>query len=173
MKSELLMVTEIEFSGSERITRYEFRKGNGYAGEEWTRARPGGPWRPTKNKVSSRRLDIGLSVYQRLCCEHTEPAWKARLRGIAVSNSVSAYTEGRLMRAASNLLFLWLEGTSWVRPTVVRRRGPTTAGQTLACYHFVIQPPSEILIAFHARFVRFHEQFPRGITGEGCWAVQV
>lgn len=61
MKNELLMVTEIEFSDSDRITRYEIRREYGYTGEEWTRARPDGPWRPKKR---SSRTAVWMKVWK-------------------------------------------------------------------------------------------------------------
>lgn len=126
-----------------------------------------------KKKFTNSRLDEGLEEYQQLCCEHTQPVWKARLRGIAVCSNVATYTEGRLMAAARNLLILWLAGKPRNVPGIVRRRVPPVAGATTSSHRYILQPPKEILVAFHAHFVRFNKLFPRGITGEGCWAVQV
>jgi len=50
MKRQLLLVTEIEFTDSERVTRLEFLSGDDYSAEEWTRAHQGGVWRPTKTR---------------------------------------------------------------------------------------------------------------------------
>jgi len=173
LKNELLMVTEIEFRNSDRLTRYEFLKGDGYTGEEWTRAQPGGQWRRTKNKVTRRRIDYGLSAYQMLCWNYANPLCTARLRGIAVCSGVGSDMEDRLLTAAREIMFLWLVPTFQTQPTIARGGGTTAAGQTLARYRNVLQPPKAINVARHSYLARFDQRFPRGKTGEGCWVVQI
>lgn len=173
MNNDLLMVTEVEFRNSNRLMRYEFLKGDDYIGEERTRAHPGGQWRRTKNKVTRRRIDYGLSAYQELCWNYAAPSCEARLRGVAVSSEVGADLENRLLTAAREIMFLWLLPTLQTRTVTVRRGSPTRAGQTVARYRYVMQTRQAVSVARHSYLARFESRFPPGITGEGCWVVQV
>ena len=148
MKPRLLIVTEFKFVDSPRVSRIEFWGLETYSAEEWTRARPGSPWRATKHKSTRNSLDEGLRVHGGLILERAILRRNARLRGVAYSNSIAGDASDKIFAHASTIVERWIELGEY-RP---KRYFPIRNHCYLSCFSLV---------------------FPRGIASDGCWGLQL
>lgn len=135
-------------TASQRLTRIEFSGLQDYSSEEWTRARPGGPWRPTKWRVTSGSLDSGLKAYGELVFERAIMWRDTQLCGIAFSSWAVGDAGDRIMTQAYRLLHTWFE-----------------------CAHH--RPIRYLNVRDHAFLGHFYREFPRGVMAGACWAVQI
>jgi hypothetical protein len=147
MKRQLMVVTEIRFVRSDRITRLEFWNDTDVTAEEWTREHPGAEWDLVKKTLRMHDLDRGLAAYRAFVFEFGMMQRDARLRGIAVCTGVQACQKHKVTALAYELLDLWYQ-----------------LGRSQTSRYFPV---------FHHAFLgHFPHSLPRGVTGAGCWAVQ-
>jgi hypothetical protein len=147
MKPKLLIVTEFGFTNSKRLTRIEFSGPRGCSSSELTRATPGGPWRPTKWRVSGGNLDAGLKAYGELVFERAIMRRDTKLHGVAFSSRVAGDAEDRIMNQAYRIIDTWF-----------------------ACAHH--RNDRLFSIRTHAFLAHFNSEFPGGLLGRACWSVQ-
>lgn len=148
MKPELLLVTEFGFTNSKRLTRIELSGPRGCSSAEWTRANPGGPWRPTKWRATSGDLDEGLRAFGELVFERGVMRRDTRLHGVAFSSRLVGDPKDRLLDQAVRLIDTWF-----------------------MCAHH--RNNRLFSIRSFAFLGHFYNEFPRGLMEENrCWSIQ-
>jgi|SRR5450759_562664 len=147
MKPELLLVTEFGFTNSKRLTRIELSGPRDCSSAEWTRANPGGPWRPTKWRATSGDLDEGLRAFGELVFERGVMRRDTRLHGVAFSSRLVGDAKDRLLDQAVRLIDTWF----------------------MCAHHRNNRLFSVRSFAFLGHF---YDEFPRGCLGRACWLVQ-
>jgi hypothetical protein len=148
VKPRLLIVTEFNFDGSERVSRIEFWGLETYTAEEWTQAHSGGPWRATKNRVRRDSLDSGLKAYGGLVLERAILRRNAHLRGVAYASWVVGDASDKIIDNSCAVIERWIE----------------------LGHH---RPKRYYSVRNHCFLGCFYRDFPRGIMSNGCWGIQL
>ena len=147
MSRQLLLITEYGSVSSELLKRFELWEARVYSLEEWTRTKRFSPWRHTGETIIESDLTIALETYRRFVYDYgiTDP--DVYPRGVALRTSVHNWAREELDDTVLMIL------------TEISDFDSNFVEDDYATLH-------------HSYRGTFLDKLPRGITGDGCWAVQ-
>lgn len=149
MARQLILVTEVGFTDSEEIARFELWAEDGFKEEEWWCTKAGGVWtKESTREIEGVNLPDALLFYggPMSSSEYWLSVPEARLRGVAYCAGLTNTGSIAAKKVARRILISAEEGEG------------------------ISNKYSEEL--FQVFLGTFSQKYPRDITGDGCWAVQ-
>jgi hypothetical protein len=147
MKRQLLLATEFSFRNTEKLSRLELWSGAGFALEEWTCIGRNDNWARIERVLHAGDLESAVESYGWFIFQRAILGPRATLRGVAVCLGVPNSIKGPLMLEAHRIIREVWE----------------------FCDTF---PTEHVPILLYAFIGEFGTRLPRGVIGDGCWAVQ-
>lgn len=147
MARHLLLVTEYGSGCSEVLKRFELWEARAYSLEAWTRTKRFSPWRHTGETVIEDEFTAALETYRRFVYDYGIADPDGYPRGVALRTSVHDWAREEL---DDTVLMILTEISDFDS-------------------NFV---EDDYVTLHHSYRGTFLDKLPRGITGDGCWAVQ-
>lgn len=149
MARQLILVTEVGFTDSEKIARFELWAEDGFKEEEWWCTKAGGAWtKGSTREIEGLDLPDALLLYGGPMSE--SEYWlfvpDARLRGVAYCTGLQD-TENSVAEKTAQRILISAEENGGI---------PREYSKEL----------------FRIFLGTFSQEYPRDVTGDGCWAIQ-